>query len=88
MLVQKMKKEVKASSLDLEVAAYPLAEANNRVDEADIILLGPQVGFEKAKMEKKVAGRVPVDVINMRDYGTMNAKKVLSAAIKKMEEHK
>ena len=50
------------------------------------ILLGPQVRFQKAAIEKLAAGRkagaIPVDVIDMRDYGTMNGKAVFEAAMK------
>ena len=52
----------------------------------DCILLGPQVRFQKAAIEKLAAGRkagaIPVDVIDMRDYGTMNGKAVFEAAMK------
>ena len=47
---------------------------------------GPQVRFQKAAIEKLAAGRkagpVPVDIIDMRDYGTMNGKAVFDAAMK------
>ena len=33
-------------------------------------------------------GKVPVEVINMRDYGTMNGTNVLKRAIEIIEEHK
>ena len=50
------------------------------------ILLGPQVRFQKAAIEKLAAGRkagpIPVDVIDMRDYGTMNGKAVFETAMK------
>ena len=52
----------------------------------DVILLGPQVRFQKSAIEKLAAGRkkgpIPVEVIDMRDYGTMNGKAVFEMAKK------
>ena len=48
-------------------------------------MLGPQVRFQKGAIEKMAAGRkagaIPVDVIDMRDYGTMNGKAVFDKAM-------
>ena len=49
-------------------------------EDADVILLGPQVRFEL----KKVSGLFPdkpVEVIDMKDYGMMNGQKVLEHAL-------
>ncbi len=50
----------------------------------DIVLLGPQVRFQKATVEKLVKGRIPVEVMDMRLYGTMNGKAILEDALQKM----
>lgn len=52
-------------------------EAMDHLNEADILLLGPQIGYAKADFEKAVEGRIPVTVIPMVDYGRMNAAKIL-----------
>lgn len=48
-------------------------------------MLGPQVAYMKADVQKKCddAG-VPMEVINMTDYGMMNGKNVLDEAEKIM----
>ncbi len=43
--------------------------------------LGPQVRYQKAEVEEIVNGRIPVLVINMKDYGSMNGKAVLETAL-------
>ena len=52
------------------------------VDEAaavaDVILLGPQVRFQLESIKKRVS--VPVEAIDMREYGTMNGVAVLNQA--------
>ena len=59
-------------------------EASTAVDHVDIVLLGPQVRFQKATVEKLVKGRIPVEVMDMRLYGTMNGKAILEDALQKM----
>jgi len=85
MLVQKMKAAAKEMGVEAEIDAKSVTEAANEADKVDILLLGPQVGYQKAEMKKVSGGRIPVEVINMRDYGTMNGKKVLQFALDKME---
>lgn len=64
----------------------PVAEFKDNLAAADIILLGPQVKYEQAKLQaladpvgKKVA------VIDMMDYGMMKGDAVLDKALKLME---
>ncbi len=39
-----------------------------------------------SKVKKLLDGKYPVEVIDMRDYGTMNGPKVLDAALKIYDE--
>ncbi len=80
LLVQKMEKEVAARGEDITIEARPMNEAMDHIDEADIIVLGPQIGYAKGDFEKAVEGRCPVTVIPMADYGRMNAAKILDDA--------
>ncbi|MFU7518140.1 hypothetical protein [Clostridium sp. HCS.1] len=52
------------------------------MDTVDIVLLGPQVRFQKPQVDALVKGRVPVEVIYMRLYGTMNGKAILEGVLK------
>ena len=47
----------------------------------DMILLGPQIRYE-LKNVQAMAPNLPVEAINMQDYGMMNGKKVLEHALK------
>ena len=86
MLVTKIKGEIASRGLDIDIDARPLNEAHDYLPKADILLLGPQIGYTKGDFEKEVAGRIPVEVIPMVDYGRMNAPKILDDAIAKMGE--
>lgn len=80
MLVKKMQDTANKEGKEYEVEALALSEAETKVDEVDVILLGPQVRFQKAQVEKVASGKVPVDVIDMQQYGTMDGEGVLKHA--------
>ena len=63
LLVQKMQKEVAARGEEVAIEARPMNEAMDHINEADAILLGPQIGYAKGDFEKAVEGRIPVAVI-------------------------
>ncbi|MGN1013744.1 MAG: PTS sugar transporter subunit IIB [Butyricicoccus sp.] len=86
MLVQKMRAAAKELNVDADINALSLTEAMDRIDDVDVVLLGPQVKFQLASVKKAAAGRTPVDVIDMRDYGMMNGKKVLKFALDLIEK--
>ncbi len=69
--------------MDVSIEAKSLSEAKAEISEADIVLLGPQIRYELNNV-KKIAGSVPVEAIDMRDYGMMNGEKVLAHAMEVM----
>jgi len=89
LLVTKMEAAAKEEGYDCKIFALPFSDAPRVLEEVDVILLGPQVRFQKSAIEKLAAGRkngvIPVDVIDMRDYGTMNGKAVFAMAKKMIE---
>lgn len=80
MLVSKMQKAAEAKNVDVNIEAKSLSEAKNEIANVDIVLLGPQIRYELANV-KKLAGSVPVEAVDMRDYGMMNGEKVLAHAL-------
>lgn len=82
LLVNKMKEAAKAQGIEVNINAVPVSECEKLIDTVDIVLLGPQVRFQKAQIENYAKGRIPVEVIDMRAYGTMNGKLVLETALK------
>jgi len=88
LLVSKMQEAAKAQGKDYEIFAKSTAEASNMLNEnpkPDVLLLGPQVQYLLASVKPLAdAAGVPIDVINMQDYGMMKGDKVLAAAEKLM----
>lgn len=84
LLVTKMEKAASEMELDAKIWALGASEGKTHLGEADVILLGPQVRFMKNEISKLAS--VPVEVIDMMAYGTLNGKKVLEDALKAIEK--
>jgi PTS system cellobiose-specific IIB component len=84
MLVTKMQIAAETQGLDVDIFAIAAAEATNKLEQRkiDTVLLGPQVLFMQKQFEEKLTPLgIPVEVINMTDYGMMNGEKVLNQAV-------
>lgn len=75
-LVEKMKKEADDMNYDVQIEAQGLTGSLD-FSSYDIILLGPQVRFRLDSVKKSVGRDIPVEAIDMVDYGMMNAKKIM-----------
>lgn len=90
LLVTKMQAAAQEEGIDAEIFACPASEADDKMaqKQIDCVLLGPQVSYTRGEFENKVKGKgkdgkdIPLDVINMQDYGMMNGKNVLAQAEK------
>lgn len=87
LLMNKMMAEGKARGIDLEVRAVPEKTIESHLGTFDVLLLGPQVRFMLKKAQTICQGHAPVDVVPMKDYGTMNGAAVLDFAIKLYQDY-
>lgn len=83
-LVRKMQEAAQKQRMEAHIEAFSVEILDERVDQADVILLGPQIRHMLGDVRKVVAGRCPVEVIDMRDYGMIRGDKVLAKALKLM----
>ena len=82
MLVSKMEKAAEAKGITAKIWAVSGDAAKANIDEADVLLLGPQVRFLLKQMKGLAEPKgVKVDVINPMDYGMMDGAKVLEHAL-------
>lgn len=84
MLVKKMKEAADEMGLQTDIAAYPVAKAKEVSAEADIVLLGPQVRFQLAKLQGELS--CPVAAIDMAAYGLMDGKAVMKTVVETIGE--
>ncbi|SFT47974.1 PTS system, cellobiose-specific IIB component [Kosakonia arachidis] len=82
MLVSKMQDVARERGLEVILRAIPVADFERSFEEADVILLGPQVQYEAARLSAIAAPQgKAVAVIDMMDYGMMRAEQVLDKAL-------
>lgn len=83
LLVNKMKEAAKDEGKDYEIQAVSAAQVKDIIEQdvPDCILIGPQIRYLeddlKFDADKK---NIPLEVIGMQDYGTMNGKNVIAQA--------
>jgi len=87
MLADKIKQAAESMGKEAIVNAYSFSRVGEVVDEADIILLGPQIRFKKAAFEKEYADKnVPFVLIDTRDYGMLNGENIFKSVLKALGE--
>lgn len=83
MMVLKMREAAEAMGLECNINAYAIAEVDTVGQDADIILLGPQVRFQADDVRNRCPGKKVVPIDSMA-YGMMNGKKVIEDVKKEL----
>ena len=82
MLVQRMQEEAAKQGLEADIRAISETDVKRETGNMDVLLLGPQIRFQLKKFREELAPMgIPVDVIEMADYGRMNGAAVLKKAM-------
>ncbi len=83
MLVKRMQEHAAASGIAVNINALAISEAKEKIKKnaVDVVLLGPQVRFQKSEIEEVAHGKMPVAVIDMKYYGQMDVPAVLDSAL-------
>lgn len=80
MLVSKIENAAKEQGIELEVAAFPLTQAEKVIDDWDVVMLGPQVRHCLPQL-KKAINKTPIEVID-REIWTYEWANVLKESIR------
>ena len=67
----------KKGYLGTECNAYAVTALQSVAPGSDVILLGPQIRYQLEDVIKKYPD-IPVEVMNMKDYGMMNGEKIFN----------
>lgn len=82
LLVTKMEDSAKEKRIECKIWAVSGDAVDENIDKADVLLLGPQIGFLLPKMKKIGDSKgVPVDIVSPTAYGLMNGEAVLEQAL-------
>ena len=87
LLVERMLAAAKERQLDVDIEARPIADTVQYGQDADAIMLGPQVRFQEEHIRSLFDETKPIAVIDMKDYGMMNGQSVLKQALAILEKN-
>jgi cellobiose PTS system EIIB component len=85
LLVTKMQKAAQEQNIEADIYAIAESEVDKVITNkrVDVLLLGPQVRYLKGTFEARYKHlHLPIDSINMTDYGMMKGENVLKQALK------
>ncbi|QAA34519.1 PTS sugar transporter subunit IIB [Clostridium manihotivorum] len=82
LVVKKMEEAASQQGIDCKIWAVSQDVVEEEMKKADVLLIGPQMRFLKAKLEPKANEvGIKVDVIKPMDYGRCDGKAILATAI-------
>lgn len=89
MLVKKMKEAAEVQGTQAEIWAVGQVMVEEEMKKADVLLVGPQMRFLKAKYEPlAIELNIPIDVINPMIYGRCDGQGALKQAMDLIEANK
>ncbi|MDW8847296.1 PTS sugar transporter subunit IIB [Erwinia sp. MMLR14_017] len=86
LLVRKMAEVAAERGLEVEINAFGIAEFDEQFPRYQVVLLGPQVKYMLKTLSEKAATQgIPVQPVEMMDYGMQRGDKVLDYALSLIE---
>ncbi|WP_085013763.1 PTS sugar transporter subunit IIB [Cronobacter sakazakii] len=86
LLVRKMVDAAGERDLPVQIEARGVAEFDTQFPKYQVVLLGPQVKYMLPTLSQKAAAHgIPVQAIDMMDYGMQRGDKVLDYALSLIE---
>ncbi|WP_105647888.1 PTS sugar transporter subunit IIB [Cronobacter dublinensis] len=86
LLVRKMVDAAQERDLPVQIEAWGVAEFDMQFPKYQVVLLGPQVKYMLPTLSQKAAAHgIPVQAIDMMDYGMQRGDKVLDYALSLIE---
>jgi cellobiose PTS system EIIB component len=82
LLVTKMEEHAKSIGDEAKIWAVGQDKAKQEMENADVVLIGPQMSFLKGELQKEADKyNIQVDVIDMMAYGMADGKKAYEQAL-------
>lgn len=77
-----------ANMMEAEIIISSMAGLDDDKEDADIILVGPQVRCAMANIRERVPMRIPVLAVDTRDYGMAKGDRIMQEAIAEVRRYK
>lgn len=81
LIVSKMKKALSEDEKDWVIEAWPVDAFEDIGSNYDVVLLGPQMSYQKEELKEMADGfKIPLDIIDPFLYGIADGKNILEKA--------
>ena len=88
-LAVKMREVAKERNLEAIINSYSYLEVEKHLDNADVVLVGPQIKFRLDKIQEQCSKLgIPVEVMNTFDFGMIKSENLLKRALELVEKNK
>ncbi len=77
-ILNKLRDYAQSQNQTIDFKAYGLTDYFPNVQDADAVLLGPQIGYYQKEIEGRLGRKI--GVISSNDYATANAEHILNQA--------
>ena len=77
-----------ANMIEVEIVISSLSGLDEGKEDADIVLVGPQVRCALASVRERVPVTFPVLAVDTRDFGMAKGDRVMKEAIAKIESYR
>ena len=78
----------RANLVEVEIIISSLAGLEVDKEDADIVLVGPQVRCAMSSVREQVPKYIPVMAVDTRDYGMAKGDRILKGAMEEIERYK
>jgi len=74
--------------MDIKIVISSLSGLEDDKEDADIVLVGPQVRCALASIRETIPEQIPVMAVDTRDYGMANGERIMEEALEEIERYK
>ncbi len=88
-LVDKMAVYTKGKGIETDIEARAFQRVEDRIEQTDILLIGPQVRYLAKKFQEQYGEKIPViQTMDMSDYALQNVEKIFERAYQEYQSKK
>ncbi len=88
-LVDKMAAYTKGKGIEADIEARAFQRVEDRIEQTDILLIGPQVRYLAKKFQEQYGEKIPViQTMDMSDYALQNVEKIFERAYQEYQSKK
>jgi len=81
MLIKRLEDYARGKGIETDIDAMPFDKMGDRINQTDIMLLGPQVRHLLKKLQNEYGDKIPViQVMDMSSYALLKADKIFDQA--------